>query len=52
MTVLFAMRDDWTAEMLDYDLPPGEAACVMCGEIGGAHIRAIYDITDGTPAFV
>lgn len=49
MTILFAVRDDLTAEMLEYDLPPEEAASVMMDEIGGDHIRAFYDITSGEP---
>ncbi len=52
MTILIAIRDDWTADMLEYDAAPEEAACLMPDEIGGDHIRAIYDITDGTPAEV
>lgn len=52
MTVLIAFREDLTAEMLEYDLPPAEAASVMVDEIGGEHIRAVFDITSGTPVFV
>lgn len=52
MTVLIAFRADLTAEMLEYDLPPREAAEAMVDEIGGEHIRAIYDITSGEPVFV
>ena len=52
MTILIAIRDDWTADMLEYDAAPEEAACLMPEDIGGDHIRAIYDITDGTPAFL
>lgn len=49
MTILFALRDDLTAEMLEYDLPPMEAAEAMLEEIDGDIVRAVYDITSGTP---
>lgn len=52
MTVLIAFREDLTAEMLEYDLPPAEAATLMVDEIGGEHIRAVFDITSGEPVFV
>lgn len=52
MTVLFAVRDDLTAEMLEYDLPPKEAAALMMDEIGGDLIRAVYDVTDGEPRMI
>lgn len=52
MTILFALRADMTAEMLEYDLDPEEAARVMMDEIGGDVIRAVYDITDGEPRFI
>lgn len=52
MTILIAIRDDRTGEILEYDAEPEEAACLMPDEIGGDHIRAIYDITDGTPRFI
>lgn len=52
MTVLIAFREDLTAEMLEYDLPPAEAASVMIDEIGGDLIRAVYDITSGEPVLV
>lgn len=49
MTILFALRDDLTAEMLEYDLPPMEAAETLLEEIDGDIVRAVYDITSGTP---
>lgn len=49
MTILFAVRDDFSAEMLEYDLPPMEAAEAMLEEIDGDMVRAVYDITSGTP---
>lgn len=35
MTILMAVREDLTAELLEYDLPPMEAAEAMIDEIGG-----------------
>ena len=49
MTVLFALREDMTAEIMEYDLPPMEAAELMLEEIGGDIVRAVFDITSGEP---
>ncbi len=49
MTVLFVLREDMTAEILEYDLPPMEAAELMLEEIGGDIVHAVFDITDGEP---
>lgn len=49
MTILFIQREDMTAEILEYDLPPMEAASVMLDEIEGDIVRAVYDITSGEP---